>query len=83
MTIIQANDLIALFKRMAREHWRYEWGKAKEGAVDCSGAFVYAFKELGGLTLPHGSKRARARMGRRNCAREASKTRLHGDKVAR
>ena len=55
MSIIQANDLIALFKRMAREHWRYEWGKAKEGAVDCSGAFVYAFKELGGLTLPHGS----------------------------
>ena len=51
MTIIQANDLIALFKRMAREHWRYEWGKAKEGAVDCSGAFVYAFKELGGLTV--------------------------------
>ena len=46
MTIIQANDLIALFKRMAREHWRYEWGKAKEGAVDCSGAFVYAFNKL-------------------------------------
>ena len=78
MTIIQANDLIALFKRMAREHWHYEWGKAKEGAVDCSGAFVYAFKELGGLTLPHGSNALV-----RNCAREASKTRLHGDKVAR
>lgn len=55
MTIIQADKLIALFKRMAREHWRYEWGAAKEGAVDCSGAFVYAFKKLAGLNLPHGS----------------------------
>lgn len=52
---IRAADLIDLFERMASEHWSYEWGAAREGCVDCSGAFVYAFKALGGPAIAHGS----------------------------
>lgn len=52
---IRAADLIDLFERMASEHWSYEWGAAREGCVDCSGAFVYAYKVLGGLSIAHGS----------------------------
>lgn len=47
--------LIALFQVMYREHWRYEWGHAEKGCVDCSGALVYAYRELIGKSLPHGS----------------------------
>lgn len=54
MTKIPANNLIALFQRMYREHWPYIWGKAEEGCVDCSGAFVYAYRQHG-LTISHGS----------------------------
>ena len=34
--------------------WKYEWGAAKKGTVDCSGAFVYAMKKYG-LSIYHGS----------------------------
>ena len=51
---IMVGALIDLFERMAHEGWRYEWGAAKEGCVDCSGAFVYAYKQLG-ATIEHGS----------------------------
>ena len=47
--------LIALFQLMYKEHWSYVWGAAKYGCVDCSGAFVYAYLKLAGITLPHGS----------------------------
>lgn len=47
--------LIALFETMLAEHWTYEWGAAREGCVDCSGAFVYAYKKLGGGKIEHGS----------------------------
>lgn len=52
--MIRAEALIPLFQRMYREHWSYVWGKAEEGCVDCSGAFVWAFKQLGG-SIAHGS----------------------------
>lgn len=52
---VKADDLIAQFETMLREHWAYEWGAAKRGLVDCSGAFVYAYKALGGPSIPHGS----------------------------
>lgn len=55
MAKIRADDLIDLFERMAREHWAYEWGAAREGCVDCSGAFVYAYRALGGPSIAHGS----------------------------
>lgn len=52
---IKVNDLIDMFEHMQRERWAYEWGAAREGCVDCSGAFVYAYKALGGPKIEHGS----------------------------
>ena len=52
---IKANDLINQFQTMLDEHWSYEWGAAKKGCVDCSGAFVYAYKQLNGPSITHGS----------------------------
>lgn len=52
--MIKASALISLFQRMLDEHWAYEWGAAREGCVDCSGAFVWAYKQLG-ATIEHGS----------------------------
>lgn len=51
---MRAADLIELFERMYREHWKYEWGAARRGCVDCSGAFVYAYRQLG-ASIYHGS----------------------------
>lgn len=52
---IKVNDLINQFQIMLDEHWDYEWGAAREGCVDCSGAFVYAYKQLNGPSIAHGS----------------------------
>ena len=52
--MIQASALIALFRRMLNEHWAYEWGAAREGCADCSGAFVWAYRKLG-ASIEHGS----------------------------
>lgn len=52
--MIEAGKLLDLFERMEREHWGYELGAAREGLVDCSGAFVLAFKQLG-ASIEHGS----------------------------
>lgn len=52
--MIKASALINLFQRMLDEHWAYELGTAREGCVDCSGAFVWAYKQLG-ATIEHGS----------------------------
>lgn len=52
--MIDVNKLLDLFERMEREHWAYELGAAREGLVDCSGAFVWAFKQLG-ASIEHGS----------------------------
>ena len=61
---IRASDLIAQFKHMYDEHWDYVWGSAKRGEVDCSGAFVYAYKALDGPYIEHGSNAiARKRVG--------------------
>lgn len=61
---IKVNDLIDLFEVMLKEHWSYTWGGASKGNVDCSGAFVYAFKQLGGPALEHSSNR----IPRKNCS---------------
>lgn len=53
--MIKKDSLIFLFERMLRERWAYEWGAAREGCVDCSGAFVWAYKQLGGPSIAHGS----------------------------
>lgn len=55
MAMVKVSDLVRLFQTMYREHWPYEWGAARKGCVDCSGAFVYAFETLHGINLPHGS----------------------------
>lgn len=52
--MIEAGWLIALFQHMLDEHWAYELGAAREGCVDCSGAFVWAYKQLG-ESIEHGS----------------------------
>ena len=53
--MIQRSELLDLFERMEREGWAYEWGAAQEGKVDCSGAFVWAYRQLGGPDIAHGS----------------------------
>lgn len=61
---IAADALIGCFETMLRERWTYAYGAAREGCVDCSGAFVYAFKKLGGSAIEHGSNAiARKRVG--------------------
>ena len=52
--MIKVSALINLFQRMLDERWAYELGAAREGCVDCSGAFVWAYKQLG-ATIEHGS----------------------------
>lgn len=52
--MIQSGALIALFRRMLDERWAYEWGAAREGCVDCSGAFVWSYRQLG-ASIEHGS----------------------------
>ena len=56
MATVTVAQLEAVFKRMWKEDWRYGWGKHEEGAVDCSGAFVYVFG-LYGIKYPNGSNR--------------------------
>lgn len=53
--MIKKDDLLDLFERMAREKWAYKLGAAREGCVDCSGAFVFAYKQLGGPSIEHSS----------------------------
>lgn len=48
--------LIEAFQRMNAEHWAYEWGAARTGVVDCSGAFVWAYEQEG-ESIYHGSNR--------------------------
>lgn len=53
---IPAIDLVRDFQRMHREDWEYTWGAASTGNVDCSGAFVWAYRKRG-LSIYHGSNR--------------------------
>lgn len=52
---VEVSELISLFQKMYKQKWKYEWGKSTEGCVDCSGAFTYAFRTLGGIGYPNGS----------------------------
>ncbi len=56
MVKIKANDLIAIFRQMKDEHWQYVAGAAEKGKVDCSGAFVWAYRQFG-RSIYHGSNR--------------------------
>ena len=55
-TPIPVSSLIADFQRMKAEHWTYREGAAQQDEVDCSGAFVWAFKQHG-ISIYHGSNR--------------------------
>lgn len=44
------------FRLMLAEHWAYREGAAQRGEVDCSGAFVWAFRQHG-VSIYHGSNR--------------------------
>lgn len=54
MAKVKASDLIRIFNQMADEKWKYVAGAHKQGEVDCSGAFYYAYKQLGSY-MYHGS----------------------------
>lgn len=56
MALIPVADLIADFQLMLREHWKYTAGGASYGDVDCSGAFVWAYRQHG-HSIYHGSNR--------------------------
>lgn len=51
---VKASYLIAGFNQMLKENWKYVWGSAKQGEVDCSGAFTYLYKQAGSQ-MYHGS----------------------------
>ena len=60
---IRQTDLIGDFRRMLLERWAYVGGAAEEGKVDCSGAFVFAYRQHG-KSIAHGSNRiARTAVG--------------------
>lgn len=50
------HDLITHFERMWAENWKYNWGSAETGEVDCAGAFVWAYRQHG-KSIYHGSNR--------------------------
>lgn len=54
MNKIPVNELISCFERMRDEHWDYCLNSAREGCVDCSGAFVWAYNQFN-KTILHGS----------------------------
>ena len=56
MAKIKVADLLADFRRMRDEHWAYADGAEEEGRVDCSGAFVWAYRQHG-AKIYHGSNR--------------------------
>ena len=60
---IKASALLDLFEIMLDEAWEYEYGAAREGEVDCSGAFDYAADQLGRPDVLHSSNR----IARINC----------------
>lgn len=51
---VKASYQIDKFKYMADQGWDYVAGGASKGAVDCSGAFTYWYKQAGGY-MYHGS----------------------------
>lgn len=51
---VKASYQVEKFKYMADNKWDYVAGGASKGAVDCSGAFTYWYKQAGGY-MYHGS----------------------------
>lgn len=55
-SLIPVQTLLDCFGQMRQEHWVYRMGAAEKGCVDCSGAFVYAYRQAG-KSIYHGSNR--------------------------
>lgn len=64
MAKIPVNGLIDQFEKMTAENWPYKSpGSNDRNGIDCSGAFVYAYKQYG-KSIYHGSNRiARTEVG--------------------
>lgn len=56
MSKIPVADILADFQRMRDNHWAYVAGSSATGKVDCSGAFVWAYRQHG-KSIYHGSNR--------------------------
>ena len=50
---VRANAFVSEAKKTLG--WKYQWGKAEAGVVDCSGLIVYLMHGLGGRVPFHGS----------------------------
>lgn len=51
---VNASYLVEKFTYMVNKKWKYEAGAAREGYVDCSGAFTYWYKQANSF-MYHGS----------------------------
>ena len=56
MPKIAVSAILGDFKRMLAERWRYTDGASETGNVDCSGAFVWSYRQHG-QSIYHGSNR--------------------------
>lgn len=56
MPKIAVSAILGDFQRMLDEHWKYTAGAAEAGNVDCSGAFVWSYRQHG-QSIYHGSNR--------------------------
>lgn len=56
MSKIVVSDILGDFHRMLAEHWKYTAGASETGNVDCSGAFVWSYRQHG-QSIYHGSNR--------------------------
>lgn len=56
MPKIAVSAILGDFQRMLDEHWKYTAGAAETGNVDCSGAFVWSYRQHG-QSIYHGSNR--------------------------
>ena len=56
MPQIAVSAILGDFQRMLAERWKYTAGASETGNVDCSGAFVWAYRQHG-QSIYHGSNR--------------------------
>lgn len=56
MNKIPVSSILSDFQLMLREKWSYIPGGSEKGKVDCSGAFVYSYRQHG-HSIYHGSNR--------------------------
>ena len=60
MPKIAASAILGDFQRMLDEHWKYTAGAAEAGNDDCSGAFVWSYRQHG-QSIYHAATASRGR----------------------